>query len=162
MKNTSKIIKISVAILLCSVILYFIVPLAVHIYTTLQRYNERIASQSDYTKITTPLPRSIVDDICSKFEIDPNDTRCLPGAVSYGPDFFEDIKSYFKGLPRQDQTFATVEEKLGPYLISCEKPDNEGYYSCSYDLRGDGRYRIGVFFTKDNFYYRVIASTGSS
>jgi hypothetical protein len=162
MKKTLKIIKIGTGILLCSVVLYFIIPIAVDIYTSLQNYNKRIASRPDYTEITTPLPRDVIDDICSKFEIDPNDTRCLPGAVSYGPDFFEDMKSYFSGLPPQDQTFATVEQKLGPYLISCEKPNNEGKYSCTYDLRGDGIYRIGVFFTKDDFYYRVIASTGSS
>ncbi len=162
MEKYRRIIAIGISIVVGVVIIFFLVPLAVYIFTTLQTYNQRIARSYDYTKITTPLPRNIVDDLCSKFDLSPNDKRCLPSSVSYGPDFFEDIKIYFEVLPRQDKTFVTVQNKLGSYLISCEKPDNEGDYSCTYDLHGDGIYRIGIFFTKDNFYYQIIANTGGS
>ena len=162
MKKTLKIIKIGIGIFLCSVVLYFIIPIAVDIYTSLQNYNKRIASRPDYTEITAPLPRDVIDDLCSKFAISPSDIRCVPNSVAYGPDFFEDIKSYFKGLPHQDQTYTMVQKKLGVYLVSCEEPDKEGFYSCTYDLRGDGIYPIDVLFTKDDFYYRILASTGGS
>jgi len=108
------------------------------------------------------LPRSVVEDLCSKFEISPDDPRCLPDSVVYGPDFYADLKAYFKGLPQEKQTFATVEEILGPYLLRCGKTDNEGGYSCAYDLRGDGMYRIRIFFTKDNFYYQIFATISGS
>jgi len=149
--------------LFCAVVLYFVVPPVVEIYTGLQKYNaEQIANQTHYKEVTTPLPRSVVEDLCSKFGISPDDPRCLPDSVVYGPDFYTDLKAYFKGLPQEKQTFATVEEILGPYVMYCEEPDKEGDYDCTYDLRGDGKYRIGVFFTKDNYYYRVIATISGS
>lgn len=128
----------------------------------LHAYREAAATRSDYTKITTPLPRKIVRDLCAKFDIDPSDPRCLPNAIVYGPDFFGDIKSYLEQLPQQDQTLVTIQNKLGPYLISCGEPDGKGRYVCTYDLRGDGIYGINVFFTKDNSYYRIIADTSGS
>ena len=163
MKNNKlRFVGIGISILVCGVVLYLIAPVAIDIYTSLRNYNQRIASQSDYTKITTPLPKNTVSDICSKFELDVNDDRCLPGSVVYGPDFFDDIKAYLNNLPDEKATFDVVHDKLGLYLVFCESPNNEGHYACRYDLRGDGIYPILIFFTKDGYYYRIIANTSGS
>jgi hypothetical protein len=162
MKNMRKVVLIGVVLLACGALMYFAMPVLVNAHASWQRYTERVARQSDYTKITTPLPKNVVDDICSKFEIDRNDVRCLPDAIVYAPDFFGDIKTYLQRLPDQDATFEIVNEILGIYLVRCGSPDDEGYYSCRYDIRGDGIYPIFVHFTKEGQIYRVIANTGGS
>jgi hypothetical protein len=140
----------------------YVAPIAIDIYTSLRNYNQRIASQSDYTKITTSLPRNVVDDICSKFELETDDARCVPDSVVYGPDFFDHIKTYLNNLPDEEATLETVQDKLETYLVLCENPDNKGYYACRYDLRGDGIYPILIFFTKEDHIYRIIANTSGS
>jgi hypothetical protein len=157
-----RIIYIGVVVLACSVLSYFLIPAAIELYTLLQRYNARTADKNDYTKHTTPLSPTVAEDICSKFDLDPNDERCLPGAVVYGPDFFKDIKTYFGALSDQAVVLQTVEEKLGTYLIGCGNPDNEGVYRCKYDLRGDGIYRISIYFTKEGYMYRIMTNEGGS
>lgn len=149
-------------LLIGSIVAFYLIRFTVYIYTSVQQINARAIEQSDYTKITTPLSADVAHDLCVEFEISPTDRRCESGAVVYGPDFFSDIKTYFFALPKQDATYQTVEDKLGAYRVSCEHPDNEGHYSCRYDIRGDGIYPIGIFFTKDGFYYRIIANTSSS
>ena len=143
-------------------VLVFLLPIAIDVYSSLKAYNARIAKSSDYTKITTPLSRETAADLCKKFEIDMDDKRCQVDAVVYGPNFFDDLKSYFRGVPENEATFELVQSKLGSYLVNCGQPDNEGYYTCTYDIRGDGIYRIGIFFSSEDKYYRVIANTGGS
>lgn len=162
MRNILKILLVCVGIIALGAILYLIHPIVVEIYASLQNYRRNVASRADYTEVTTPLQRSVVDDICSSFKLNPNDARCTPTSVVYGPDFFSDIVAYFGKLPHEDATLQTVDDKLGPYLDSCDDPDNEGYYRCWYDLRGDGIYPISVYFTKGGFIYRVIANTSGS
>ena len=162
MKNKGRIILICVITLICLLVAYFATSVAVRIFTSLKNYDERIARQSDYTKITTPLPNDVVEDICLKFEIKSDDPRCLPGSVAYGPDFFPDIKEMLRHLPREEATYQTVQDKLGNYLLMCEQPDNEGYYACRYDLRGDEIYPILIFFTEANTIYQVFADTSGS
>ena len=70
MRNIRKTFQFGLSLLVLFAIGYFICPLLCHIWTTLQNYNDRISRQSDYTKITTPLPRNAIEDICSKFNID--------------------------------------------------------------------------------------------
>lgn len=153
---------ISLAILFFGVCVYFTIPVVVDIWTSLQKYNDRVTAQSDYTKITTPLSREVVDDICSKFILDKNDSRCLPNSVVYSPEFFADIKIFFGKLKNKDINIEFVQGKLGIYQVGCVIADNLGGYSCEYDLRGDGIYTIELFFTKDGIYYDIIANTGGS
>jgi hypothetical protein len=162
MKSIRKYFFISLVLLIGSIVAFYLIRFTVYIYTSLQQINARAVEQSDYTKITTPLSTDVTHDLCVEFEISLTDRRCQSGAVVYGPDFFPDIKSYLLALPKQDATYQTVEDKLGVYKISCEKPNNEGHYRCKYDLRGDGIYPIAIFFTKEGFYYEIIANTNSS
>ncbi len=78
----------------------------------------------------------------------------------YAPDLFEEVKAYFKNLPKQDKTYDTVQDRLGSYLVFCESPDFEGYFRCSYDLRGDSAYPVFFLFDKNGFYQEIIANTG--
>lgn len=157
-----RIIYIGVTVLACSVFSYFVIPAVVEAYTLLQRYNARVTERDDYTKHTPPLSPAVAEDICTKFELDPSDERCLPGAVVYGPDFFKDIRAYFRALPDQVVALQIAEEKLGTYLVSCESPDNEGVYRCEYDLQGDGIYSISIYFTKEGYMYRIMTNEGGS
>jgi len=140
----------------------FLLPIAIDVYTSLKAYNARIAESSDYTKITTPLSKDTSADICKQFEIDKADKRCQADAIVYGPDFFDDIKSYFRKVPKKDRTFALVQSRLGSYFEDCDLPDNEGDYRCYYDLRGDGIYSIFVHFNKEGFYWQIFANTSGS
>ena len=64
--------------------------------------------------------------------------------------------------PIKKKTYATVQEKLGSYLVFCGKPDPDGSYRCKYDLRGDNRYFIFFMYDEENFYYEVSAPIGGS
>lgn len=145
-------------IIILAVCIYFAVLLAGDI----QAYSVQVQQRYDYTKITTPLPNSVVNDICTKFELSPKDKRCQPNSIVYGPDFFEDIQNYLQKVPDEEKTYRTVQEKLGNYQVLCETPDNKGHYACRYDLRGDGIYPIGIFFDKEDHYFWVIANIGGS
>jgi hypothetical protein len=162
MKTHSRFTLICIILLVCGVVLYLVYPVAIDIYTSLRNYNQRISEQLDYTKITTPLPRSTVDDICSKFDIGSNDARCQPDSIVYGPDFFKDIASYLYDLSKQESALNVVQDKLGTYLVRCGIPDNDGIHSCRYDLRGDGIYPIFIYFNKEGRIYRIIANTSGS
>jgi hypothetical protein len=162
MKKQTRTLMIGVTILACSLGVYLFAPIAIDIFTSLRNYQQRLANHPPYTEITTPLPRETVVDICSNFKLSANDPRCLPDSVVYGPDFFDDIKIFFRKLPKQEATLQTATEKLGKYLIVCEDPDNEGDFRCQYDLRGDGIYAIGIYFTKDGYIYQIQASTEGS
>lgn len=151
-----------IAIIGLGLAIHYITPVVVRIHANLQEYEKRVEQSNDYTKITTPLPRNIVEDICSKFELKSDDLRCMENATVYAPDFYEDIKKYFDELPGELSTFETVQDKLGGYLIRCSEPDNEGYYQCRFDIRGDGKYPISVHFNKENYYYQIFANTGGS
>jgi hypothetical protein len=140
----------------------FLSPITIDIYASLKAYNARVANSYDYTKFTTPMSANAVVDICAKFELSLDDERCQSGATAYAPDFFEDIKSYFDESPRGSVTLQLVQDKLGSYQIGCEAVNNNGNYRCRYDLRGDGRYPIFIYFSEKDVYYRIIANTGGS
>ncbi len=162
MKFRSRYVLVVPAAILIAVFFYYAVHFSTVIYNDVQVYKTRVADSYDYTKRTTPLPQGVIDDICLKFAIGPNDARCQPDAVVYGPDFFADIKKYFNELPKQEDIIPIVDEKLGAYLVDCSGSTKDGIYSCNYDLRGDGRYSVRIYFTKDGLFYQIMAPTGGS
>jgi hypothetical protein len=137
-------------------------PIIAKMNADLKAYETRIAYRDNYKLHTTPLTKSVVEEICSQLGIKESSDHCQPNAVVYAPDLFEDIKTYFGNLPDQDKTHALVQNKLETYLDSCEDPAPDGHYRCRYDLRGDKKYPIFFYFNKDGFYYRIIANTGGS
>lgn len=128
--------------------------------TSKNEYNTQIAIREDYTLHTTPLRESVINDICLNLNIQASSENCQTNAIVYAPDFFDEIKAYFRDLPNQEKTYATVQEKLGDYLVFCGKPDPDGSYRCKYDLRGDNRYLIFFSYDENNFYYEVTAPVG--
>lgn len=150
------------ALLVSGFVLYQIVQFGKYVSATVQQYDAQVARRSDYARTTTPLSSDVAHDLCDKFEISSKDRRCQPGAIVYGPDFFPVINSYLRALPKADATFQTVYEKLGAYLVGCEKPDKDGIYACRYDLVGDDVYPIGILFMEDGEIYDIIINTGSS
>jgi hypothetical protein len=93
---------------------------------------------------TIPLTSDVIDDLCYKFDLSPDDDRCdYTGKEIYGPDFFDVLYETF--TPR-DQPWATqeeVDEMIGDYKYKCEPPsmsgDGRDYIVC----RGVGA-KIGV------------------
>jgi hypothetical protein len=149
-----------VLVSLILLIYFFLGPAAFKIYSLGKIDETEVAYRDNYKLHTTPLPTPIVEDLCRKLNLNDTSKYCVQGALVYAPDFFEEIKTYFKNLPKQDKTYETVQAKLGSYLVLCEAPDFEGYYRCSYDFRGDAVYPIFFYFDKDGFYQEVIANSG--
>ena len=162
MKQNSCII-VSLGVVLISLIVavyFFIGPAAYRIYSLGKIDETEVAYRDNYKLHTSPLSQIVVDDLCTKLNLKEKSEHCKSGAVVYAPDLFEEIKVYFKNLPKQDKTYETVQDKLGSYLVSCESPDFEGYFRCEYDLRGDSVYPVFFLFDKNGSYQEIIANTG--
>lgn len=149
-------------VLIAAVLIAYVLPLITKVNADLKAYETRVAYRDDYKLHTTPLPKSVVEEICTQLDIKESSEHCKSNGVIYAPDLFEEIKIYFRNLPDQDKTRDVVEDKLGAYLDYCEKPYPDGSYVCHYDLRGDSIYPIAFFFDKNGMYYRIIANTGGS
>lgn len=155
-------VVVATASILASLFYFYLLPAAKTVYVDVKEYETQVAYRDDYTNFTTPLSKDVIDDVCTKLNIQRGSKNCLPGAVVYGPDFFDEIKAYFNNLPEDKKTYEHVEQILGKYQIVCIKVNSKGEYSCDYDLRGDKRYRIAFFFYENGFYYRIMANKGGS
>lgn len=140
----------------------FLLRFTVYIIGGLQNYYVRLEARPHYSEIASPLTREVIDDICTKFELDEADTRCSQDSIAYAPDFFEDIRSYFKELPDQEANYKTAHEKLGKYLDSCELVNREESYRCNYYLGKVHIFPIGIYFNKEGYIFRIIANTDGS
>jgi hypothetical protein len=113
---------------------------------------------------TSPLSQQVIDDICMKFQLPPNDSRCQPGASVYAPDFFDDIRTTFAPANGSWATYDEVQQKLGKYQFTYEPPvttgDGHTYFVAHYDLRGDQVFPIIMFFYADGRLWRFIANVG--
>jgi hypothetical protein len=142
-------------------VLYFCVcPAYTMFQKNMQIYATNIEYNSNYKLHTTPLPENVVKDICSKFNIEKTNEKCKENALVYAPELFDEIKIYFNDLPEEEKTFDAVQNKLGAYLVDCEKPSTDGHYRCKYDIRGDKVLPIFFYFNKDHHYYKIIANKG--
>jgi hypothetical protein len=140
----------------------YILPIIAKINTGLNAYQTQVANRNDYQLHTSPLPKSVTDDLCLKVIVDAPSEYCQPNAVVYAPELFEVIKAYFRNLPTKERTYANVQDRLGAYLDYCEQPNAKGQYRCRYDLRGDDVYPIFFYFDNEGSYYEIIASGGGS
>lgn len=152
------ILWIAVALILFA----YVFPLAIEVKTGLNAYGTRAAYRDDYKQHTTPLPESVIEDICVKLRIKDSSEQCQSNIVVYAPELFDEVKFYFGNLAHQNRTFVIVQERLGTYLDYCEEPYPDGSYVCHYDLRGDNVYPVFFYFDKEDFYFQVIANTGGS
>jgi hypothetical protein len=123
-----------------------------------------IKNATHWREKTSPLSQNVIQDICQKFEIPPNDSRCKPGAIVYAPDFFGDITRDFRAKNGVYSTYGDVQKKIGSYQFKYEPPvtENNGltYFVARYDLRGDRVYPIVMFFYGDGRLFRIIADVG--
>lgn len=141
---------------------FYIFPIVNKISIDLNAYNTRIAYRDNYRLHTTPMPQNLVLDICKKLEIENSSEHCINNSKIYTPDFFDELKAYFNNVPKENQTYALVDEKFGIYLQHCGEVSPEGDYRCRYDFIGDGKYPFFFYFDKNNYYYRIIANIGGS
>ncbi len=161
-KKTNTVLGIALVAFVLLICLYNIFPVVNAIYTKVNVYKTSVAYRDNYKLHTTPLPKIVVDDLCLKLAIEDSSESCNSAALVYAPDFFDEIKTYFNGLPDESKTYNAVQSILGTYLIHCGTPDSKGRYRCQYDLRGDKIYPIAFYFDKYGFYYQIQANTGGS
>ena len=140
------------------VLFAYVLSIVTKVRADLKAYETRVASRYDNELYTTPLPLSVVEDICLNLGIKESSENCQPNNVVYAPDLFDEIETHFKNLPDREKTYDVVQAKLGAYLDYCEKPDPDGDYRCRYDLRGDDVYPVFFYFDKNGMYYRIIAN----
>ncbi len=156
-------VLLGIPLLVCTVLFFiYILPAAKVVIADMQAYETRVGIRDDYTLHTTPLDKSVIEDICLKLGIQTSSEDCQPNAVVYAPDLFDEIKVYFRGLPDQEKTYVTVQDKLGSFQVFCEASSSEGHYRCQYDIRGDNAYSIFFRFDENNFYYEIMAPIGGS
>ncbi len=112
--------------------------------------------QDDWKKRTTPLPKETRDLLCSRFGLSQEDVLCS-GKDIYALDFMPTIQDTFKPYETyhikssEAATYEEVEEKIGTFKYECEQvvhqADGLSYFRCFYDLRGDKKFIITIFYT---------------
>jgi hypothetical protein len=160
-KKGMSVLGITLVVLVVLLLVYGL-PIVTKVRADLKARETQVAYRNDYKLHTTPLSADVIDDICSKLNIQESSESCQPDAGVYAPDLFDEIKTYFNNLPDHDKTYDIVQEKLGVYLDYCGKPYPNGDYRCRYDIRGDYVYPIFFHFDKNGMYYRIIANIGGS
>lgn len=144
-------------LIFCSYVLYL-----ANFFVAVKQYLYR--KTPEYSELTTPLSSDVVQDLCMKLVLSPEDPRCQPGATVYAPEFFQTIKDALKPDDAEWAGYDKVEEVLGDYQTDCELPtkesDGKEYFTCRYDLRGDRMYPITVFFYTNGQLFGLSANTG--
>ena len=140
------------------VLFAYVLPIVTKVRADLKAYEPHVAFRYDYVLYTTPLPISVVEELCLNLGTKEPGENCQPNNVVHAPDLFDEIEAHFKNLPDREKTYDVVQAKLGAYLDYCEKPDPDGDYRCRYDLRGDDVYPVFFYFDKNGMYYRIIAN----
>jgi hypothetical protein len=126
----------------------------------------------DWKTETSPLTGEQKDILCEKFDLTES-SICIKEDV-YGPDFYPYIIDTFHpseefrkfGIGPEPFTYEEVDEKLGIFKIDCgpniQGPTNETQlYLCSYDLRGDGKNHLGIYFVfPENTVFRITRPVG--
>ena len=89
-------IKISLGVLfLCLILALFLYILPYIISFSIVIIESQIRNERavNYRSYTTPLSKEVVEDLCSKLEIQETSEHCVSDAVVYGPDFFDEIEA---------------------------------------------------------------------
>jgi hypothetical protein len=137
--------KIIVAGLLLGLIVYImlVIEYAVPIIVKIQ---ERTDYYNDYSKHTSPLPEEVIQDICTKFVENKKDLRCMPGAIVYAPQFFDDMRAKITPWGFYKPSYDQVQLWIGRYQIECEPVvtygDGRQIVHCVYGLDSIYRFRI--------------------
>jgi hypothetical protein len=112
---------------------------------------------------TIPLAQEVVDDLCTKFELDADDERCdHSGDDVYGPDFYDLLYQTFTPKDSPWATQEEIDQLIGDYKYECKPPslsaDGREYTSCHYDFAGDKVYRFAIWYYADGQVKRIIAN----
>jgi hypothetical protein len=83
---------LGIALVVLGVLLFaYVLPIVAKVRADLKAYEAQVAYRKDYKLHTTPLSINVVNDICSKLNIEDTSENCRPGAVVYAPDLFDEI-----------------------------------------------------------------------
>ena len=143
--------------------------IATPILICLLLYTNRSIHQNDWEKRTTPLPKETKDLLCSRFELLPEDPLCSDNKNVYALDFVDIIRDTFRPYETNNvesseaATYDDVEDKIGMFKYECESVETTGegfsYFVCYYDLRGDRKFIIAIFYTYPDMAVMRINST---
>ena len=103
---------------------------------------------------TISLSQEVVNDLCNKFELEPEDERCdHSGDDVYGPDFYDLLYQTFTPKDSPWATQEEIDQIIGDYKYECRSPslsaDGREYISCHYDFAGDKVYRFAIWYYSD-------------
>lgn len=125
----------------------------------------------DWKQRTTPLPRETISVLCTNFDLEEDHHLCTGKKDVYVPDFYGIIRDTFRPFEAYEiksseaATYDEVEEKIGIFKYECERVVTTGdgftFFTCYYDLRGDGEFIIGIMYTyPDNAVFRINTPMG--
>ncbi len=120
-------------------------------------YLNQVSRSNDWEKRTTPLPKTTVDLLCRNFALSLDDVLCNGKKDVYVLDFMKVVRDAFRPYETYEiesseaATYEEVEEKIGMFKYECEPVETTGdgfsYFRCFYDLRGDRKFIITIFYT---------------
>ena len=112
--------------------------------------------KDDWRETTTPLNTEILIDICVRFDITEHDHLCNSSNPIYAPDLFPHISEY---IETRNSNYNEVQLLLGNYQSDLEPKvllgNGEEYFRSWYDLNGDGKTALVIFFHGDGQFMRI-------
>ncbi|PKO12771.1 MAG: hypothetical protein CVU39_22655 [Chloroflexi bacterium HGW-Chloroflexi-10] len=96
--------------------------------------------------LTTPLERSVVDDLCAKLNITESEQQKLcSNEEVYADEFVEVIRRTFP----LGSSYETIQEKCAVYQSRFVSSEDGVYLYVYYDFRGDEVIEIAAYFTNN-------------
>ena len=135
-KNKILLISIIVVISLCCIS-----------YIVLNAINSK--KPSPWTVLTTPLEKSVVDDLCEKLDLTTSERNKLcDGEKVYADEFLISLRRTFPS----GCSYEMVEAKLSNYQAKTNLLEEVNYLTVYYDFRGDGVIMMGFLFVDNELY----------
>jgi len=150
-KNLPKMVKI-IFVILAVPVGCFLATICIETFVlTLVSHQQTVA----WRRSTSPLPEQVVEDLCNKMSLPPEDRLCTSDEIM-APDFYPIIRKTF---PPGEATYEEIQTVLGDYLWEKEPlsplGDGQKYYRVSYDLRGDRASTILYYFYENGLSFQV-------
>jgi len=112
--------------------------------------------KDDWRVTTTPLDMEVVNDICAKFYIQKEDSICRGNKQIYAPDIFPIIADFIES---NNSTYEEIHLLIGNYQSELETKvilgSGNEYFRSWYDLNGDGKTALVIFFDGDGNFLRI-------
>jgi hypothetical protein len=124
-------------------------------------YMRSLPPKYPWREQTSPLSKEVLQDLCNRFSMAANDTRCADTAIVYADEFFPLIKEKF---PKAQSTYDEVNRLLKPYETKRQplftQAEGKNYLTVTYDFTGDRINEVIFMFTESGQVFDVIFRYG--